>query len=201
MTDQSNPNPNPNPNARKRRRGIVAGATLAALVAGGGLSVAAAAQGSPPDTKAPASQQETGPEAGEAPEATFESSITSPEVPEDENASEADEAAQEKAEVAELEKLATVTPEQATEAATKAVPGKAATPELENEDGNVVYEVEVTSADGKTETEVIVDAGNAKVLAQEVDDDENEADEDCSETPGATGTETPAPTTGATPGN
>lgn len=177
MTEESNANPNADPDARKRRRGIVAGATLAALVAGGGLSVAAAAQGSPPDTTAPASRQETGQEAGEQPDASFTSSITSPEAPEGKDGSEADEAAQDKADEAALAKLATVTPAQASEAATKAVPGKAATPKLENEDGNVVYSVEVTDAAG-TVHDVVVDAGNAKILASEVDQpDANEGPE------------------------
>lgn len=81
-------------------------------------------------------------------------------------------------EAAALEGLATITPEDATAAALAAVPGTAGAAELEDEDGFVVYEVEVTAADG-TVTEVIVDAGDGSVLAQEAEDadDANEADE------------------------
>ena len=208
------------PNPRMRLRGVVAGVTLTALLAGGGLSVAAAAQGSPSQDKAPSSQQENDHEGSDKPEATFTSSIKAPVTTEGKDGSEADEAARDKAEDAGLAKLATVTPEQATAAATKAVPGKAATPKLSNEDGNVVYEVTVTSADGKNHTEVIVDAGNAKVLHQEREDADHEgvdhkdgdhegADhrhgghetKDGNEKPDVAGTEAPAPTTGAPTGN
>jgi hypothetical protein len=42
--------------------------------------------------------------------------------------------------------------------------------ELENEDGNIVFGVEVTRPDG-TKLDVKVDAGTGKVLASEPDDD------------------------------
>lgn len=54
-----------------------------------------------------------------------------------------------------------------------AVPGTAGEVELENENGSVVYSVEIT-ANGIT-ADVMVDAGNGKVLAQ--DTGENDADE------------------------
>ena len=201
-------NEHPTPNQPKRRRGIIAGATLAAMLAGGGLSVAAAAQGSPqqtPTTKQDTGQQDNGQqdngqEQGEKPDATYQSSITSPEAPEGKDGSGTDEAAQKRAEAAALAKLATVTPAQAAEAATKAVPGKAATPELSNEDGNVVYDVTVTSTDAKTQTDVIIDAGNAKVLAQATENAENESNQAPEKGEPATN-EAPSPTTGATPGN
>lgn len=188
---------------KTRRRGMIAGAVVGLALAGGGLSIAASAQ-SAPSTKASADQQH---EAGEQPEATYKSSITSPEMPEKEEATDAEEAAQDQAEATALAKLATVTPAQAADAATKAVPGRAATPELENEDGNVVYDVTVTSTDGKTQTDVIVDAGNAKVLAQEVENDHE--DHDASEGHEATektekadtgSNDAPAPAPSSTPG-
>lgn len=75
-----------------------------------------------------------------------------------------------------LDGLATVTPEQAAAAAASAANGTAGEVELENDDGNVVYDVEVTRPDG-TKLEVKVDAGNATVLAQEADDDAGESSE------------------------
>lgn len=51
----------------------------------------------------------------------------------------------------------------AISAATKKVPGKAIEAELESEDGFLVYEVKVMSAD-KNITEVYVDAGNSAIL-------------------------------------
>lgn len=88
-------------------------------------------------------------------------------VPDDESLSEADEA---KA----LEGLATISPSAAEAAATSAVPGGTAeSVELGNENGSVVYEVEVTDASGQ-EIEVKVDAGNGDVLAQETGDSEGD---------------------------
>lgn len=77
-----------------------------------------------------------------------------------------------------LESLATVTADEAIAAATAAVPGTADKAELGNENGTVVYEVDVTADDG-TKTEIKVDAGNGAVLDSSADDqgDENEADE------------------------
>ena len=69
----------------------------------------------------------------------------------------------EAAETATLTALATTTPADASAAAIAAVPGTAATPELNSEDGFVVYKVVVTTATG--DIEVTVDAGNGKVLA------------------------------------
>lgn len=55
--------------------------------------------------------------------------------------------------------------------------------ELENEDGNLVYEAEVFLNDGKT-MDIVVDAGNGQILASNVDkpdhkdEDNNEEKED-----------------------
>ncbi len=48
------------------------------------------------------------------------------------------------------------------------MPGTVGDVELDEVDGKVVYEVEVTAKDG-TETDVIVDATNGKVLSQQAD--------------------------------
>ncbi len=64
--------------------------------------------------------------------------------------------------------LAKIMPEQAKEAAQKFLPGKVTEIDLENEDGNLVYEVTIA------QTEVYVDAGNGKVLFTEGVDVEDE---------------------------
>lgn len=92
---------------------------------------------------------------------------------EDNEANESD--AEDQAEAAEssrLQSLATFTPEQAKSAALAQVPGTVKKVELENEDGNVVYGVEIKTADG--ERDVKVDAGNGKVLHVEKDDGEDD---------------------------
>jgi uncharacterized membrane protein YkoI len=76
----------------------------------------------------------------------------------------------------ELQKLAKITKEDAARAATAAAPGTVTETKLENEDSNLVYTVEITN--GNKTTEVIVDAGNASVLAVAAD----EADEQGGET-------------------
>jgi uncharacterized membrane protein YkoI len=64
-----------------------------------------------------------------------------------------------------LQAAAKITPEQAKQAALAALPGTVGRVELDNENGSVVYSVEVTATG--TTTDVKVDAGNGKVLAQE----------------------------------
>ncbi len=86
----------------------------------------------------------------------------------------------EAAEARQLESVAKISPEQAREAALRAVPGTARDPELENENGNVVYEVLVTETTGAL-TEVKVDAGNGSVLAREAEepgDDEGDTEDE-----------------------
>jgi uncharacterized membrane protein YkoI len=103
---------------------------------------------------------------GWAQDATSESAASAPPegpayaasivIPEDETLSEADEAAM-------LERLATVTPDEATAAALADTPGVVSSVHLELEDGAVVYSVRVTNDAGET-VDVKVDAGNAAVL-------------------------------------
>ncbi len=64
-----------------------------------------------------------------------------------------------------LQSLAKITPEQAKSAALAQVSGTVKKVELENEDGNVVYGVEIQTADG--DREVKVDASNGQVLHTE----------------------------------
>lgn len=97
-------------------------------------------------------------EAAEANEAT--------ESKEDKKGEEAEDKA-EGAESERLKSLARITPEQAQAAALAQVPGTVRKVELENEDGNVVYGVEIKTADG--ENDVKVDAGDGRVLHVEKD--------------------------------
>ena len=77
-------------------------------------------------------------------------------------------------EAAALAGMATVTPEQAKAAALKAYPGTTVVEvELENENGAVVYEVELSNG-----MDVIVDPGNGMVLYIEHDSDGSEDQED-----------------------
>ncbi|MFT4413407.1 PepSY domain-containing protein [Bacillus sp. UMB0728] len=76
-----------------------------------------------------------------------------------------------------LAKEATITKEEAISAALKEVAGKAAKTELEDEDGTVVYGVEVTDDQGKNQ-DVKVDAKTGKVLKVEADDENEKADKE-----------------------
>jgi len=146
----------------RNKRGIAAGIAGLAVLAGLGIGATVA---------------QAGGNAGDGQDdPALNSSVTAPAGPDHEGDSDAAEAAESR----DLEALATVTPAEAEAAALAAVPGTAATPELENENGSVVYGVEVTKDDG-TVVDVKVDAGNGDVLAQETDGpdgaDGNEADE------------------------
>lgn len=145
------------------KRTAVIGAVAAGLVLGG-VGIAAAS---------------TGPEAKET-ETPVAGTIAAPADSADtetEGATEAEENAQDAAEAQALEALATTTAEEAEAAALGAAPGTVRFIELEEEDGFVVYEVKVEASDG-TVTEVIIDAGNASVLAQELDDDDEDTGAD-----------------------
>ena len=69
----------------------------------------------------------------------------------------------------ELAKLATVSRDEAIRIAQTAAKGKVIEAAVENEDGNLIYNVEVKN--GEETKEVIVDAGNGKVLAVHADED------------------------------
>ncbi len=73
----------------------------------------------------------------------------------------------------------------AVQSAVTAVPGKVLKAELENEDGYLVYSIEVAKSDHQID-EIMIDAGNGKVLKIEKDrkdseDNEKEGCENCRE--------------------
>jgi len=73
-------------------------------------------------------------------------------------------------------RLAIVKIEDAVAAARGAASGTVIGAELENEDGGLVWSIEVA---GDTQVlEVVIDAGNKRVLAVEVEDDYEDEDED-----------------------
>ena len=85
------------------------------------------------------------------------------------------------AEDRELEGLAKVERVGAEDAALKEIPGEATWTEIEDENGYVVWEVDVTDIEGDRH-EVTVDAGNGEVLASELEErageDFGDADDD-----------------------
>jgi len=165
-------------------------AALGVTVGAAGVASAATSQATP---SAPAAaEHQSGvdtPEPGDSPDYT--SSVTVSQTPD--SGAETD---NEAADAAKLAPLATVTPEAASAAATAAVPGTAGAATLGDENGNVVYEVGVTTTDG-SKVEVKVDAGNGNVLAQETGDAGEEKGADKGEGPEGTesGSETPDGTT------
>ncbi|SFE96673.1 PepSY domain-containing protein [Blastococcus tunisiensis] len=80
-----------------------------------------------------------------------------------------------------LADLATVDEAAAVDAAVESVGGEVVRAELEEEDGFVVWEVEVRGDDG-TLHEVTIDAGDAGVLGTEAEDDDTDDTEDAEDT-------------------
>ena len=116
----------------------------------------------------PETGREDGEQGGLAPGA---SSVQAPNTPDSEKSGEGSEAAEdaaEKAEAAELAALATVDQGAAEKAALAKVPGTVGHSELGNENGNVVWQVEVI-ATGGGEHEVTIDAGNGALLLSQED--------------------------------
>lgn len=127
----------------RTQKAIATGAAALGLMLGAaGITAAATNSGS---------SNEAAVESEQGPEPSYQSSIT------------ADKGAP-------LDGLAKITPEAAATAAANATNGTAGEVELENENGNVVYGVEITQPDG-TKLDVKVDAGNGRVLAKEADTD------------------------------
>ena len=140
----------------RSKRLIAGGAAAVGLTLGAGALAGAASQPTQTAPDQPAAEAD-----GEHDE-NLNGSI---QAPEDESLSEADEA---KA----LEGLATISSSDAEAAAVAAVPGGTVNSvELGNENGSVVYEVDMTDANGQS-VEVKVDAGNGDVLDTETGDDE-----------------------------
>jgi uncharacterized membrane protein YkoI len=128
------------------RKRLIVGAAVAILVLGGGGAAIAAQQAQEENIKG--------------------GTITAPAGSGEENEAAENEAAENEGKG--LEGLARIDRAAAEKAALGAVPGEVRETELENESGFVVYEVEVAGKDGNFH-EVVVDAGNGKVLAQETE--------------------------------
>ncbi|MGN2392800.1 PepSY domain-containing protein [Pelomicrobium sp. G1] len=75
---------------------------------------------------------------------------------------------------AEFAKHAKVAQQEAEAAALSALPGEVVKAKLDDEDGYLVWQIDVKHTTGVTE--VAVDAGNAKVLAMEAEDDDDHED-------------------------
>lgn len=154
----------------KKTRWVAVGATVAALGGGGAaLALNGGSDGSQ-DLKPGASSVTVPnePDSRESQDATEATEASGAEGREDPKTEAKDDAA-ETAEAAQLAKVAKVTEAQAKAAAIARVPGTADTARLGNENGNVVWEVEVTDGAGKVQ-EIKVDAGNARVLLVEAGD-------------------------------
>lgn len=132
-------------------RKLLFGGAAALGLAGGAAGIAVAQ--SADDPPAAESDDEQDP--------SYNSSVTAPEGPD--SGSEAEESAA-------LEGLATISEQEARDIALEAVPGEVGDIELDNENGSVVWSVDVAAADG-TDHEVVIDAGNGDILAQGVDDE------------------------------
>jgi uncharacterized membrane protein YkoI len=128
-------------------------AAAAVGLAAGGVGIASAA--TTPSTAAPALATAESP--------SYTGSVTVPDNGQDTGTG------NETAESSQLQGLAKITPDQARQAALGAVPGTASTPVLEDENGNVVYGVEIQTASGTVD--VKVDAGNGTVLSQDTGGD------------------------------
>ncbi|HMM49529.1 MAG TPA: PepSY domain-containing protein, partial [Miltoncostaeaceae bacterium] len=85
-----------------------------------------------------------------------------------ESATDRQQEAAEAAETLKLAQSAKVNAAQAETAALAKVPGWVTEAQLENDNGNAVWEVEVITKDG-TQHELKIDAGTAKVLSAQVD--------------------------------
>jgi hypothetical protein len=144
-------------NTRRSRAMLLAAGLLALALAGAtGIAVAQSSNSSNPPPARELDEADPG----------KPSSVT---VPANQAETEADEGTA-------LQGLAKITPDQAKAAALAAVPGNATKVELDNEDGNLVYKVEVAGADGK-QTDLEIDAGNGAVLSRETESGGDEADE------------------------
>lgn len=143
---------------------VTAGALAAAVLTVGGGAALAAGQN-------PATAQSGG--AAATQEQEDPSYTGSVKAPQDQGGAEGKDTEQsESAEAQQLQSLAKIDQNAAEQAALQAVPGQITDSELGNENGYVVYEVDVKGDDGQTH-EVKVDAGNGSVLAQETGDDES----------------------------
>jgi uncharacterized membrane protein YkoI len=151
-------------------------ALLAVMTAGAGVALTAIAQGEGRKQedkvtyRSSVQTQDDQNEREEANEAQGGEESEANEAKESEDGEEAEDRS-EGAEGERLKSLARITPEQACDAALAQVPGTVKKVELENEDGNVVYGVEIKTAKG--ESDVKVDAGDGRVLHVEQDGEDD----------------------------
>ena len=157
---------------KHRNKAVVAGLATAAALAGGVGVATASGPSASPDSMAPSAQSEGAeqpegtteqPEGTEEQEPSLNGSVPATEVPGE----------TEQQEEARLSSDAKVSKSDAEAAALQAVPGTVTASELGNENGSLVWEVDVQKADGSA-VEVKVDAGDGTVLAQEADDEGDE---------------------------
>ncbi len=157
----------------KFKKPIYTGAVAIGLALGTmGVASAASSQPAPPAPTDTTVEADTTVDA-DVQEPSYNGSVQAP--VEDETLSEAEEATQ-------LEGLATITPEEAANAANAAVAGEVTGIELDDENGSVVYSVGILDITG-AQIEVVVDAGDGTVLDQQADDESEdesaiEADDD-----------------------
>ena len=164
---------------RRHKAKLATAGVLAAVAVGSGASIAAAG----PDSTAPPSadqQQQADGEHADGPgskedaqDPAFTGTVPAPAETEQPDGQETPDGGGQ--EQAALQSLATVSQQQAEQAALVTVPGTVAQTDLDAENGFVVYSVEINGADG-TVTEVKVDAGNGTVLDQQVGGDGETAD-------------------------
>ncbi len=146
---------------------LVGALAATALTMGGGAALAA---GQAPETTADdTKQEEQGP--------SINGSVKAPGGTGQDEAAESQEGLDnEAAEAQQLQGLAKIDKAQAEEAALGAVSGTVKDAALGNENGSVIWEVEIAAEDG-TLHEVKVDAGNGQILAQAADDEGSEQGE------------------------
>lgn len=126
---------------------------------------------------APASGQQQVQDNQQQPAYSASIKVVNPQNDNDIEVNEANEEQNEAAESQALQAKAKITADDAKNAALKAVSGTVKKVSLDNENGNVVYSVEIQTAMGVVD--VKVDAGNGQVLAQDRDNGEdNEIDND-----------------------
>lgn len=184
--------------SKAKKAAYAAFAALGLTMGAAGLAAAATNQ-APPASTSPTVTQDKGVEApGGADESpSYKSSVSDPAGAAEADGTETSDAA----EAAKLQALAKITPAEAKSAALAAVPGTADKVELESENGNVVYGVEVTTSSGSVD--VKVDAGNGKVLSQQKDDagDEKESGPEDEKESGPEQADKNEPAEGAETGN
>ena len=155
---------------KHRNKAVVAGLATAVVLAGGvGVAAASGSSGTSDEPKVNSRAEGTDDAEGtEEQEPKLNGSI---QVKEDEVAGES-----EQEESARLSDKAEVSEQDAKAAALAAVGGGTVTDsELGNENGSLIWEIEVTKTDG-SQVEVKVDAGNGTVLAQEAEDEDGTED-------------------------